>query len=233
VSGFCLRTEPEQLKYAFLTVVKEPGKGRAVTKARSYLKIVLDLVAKICAEPMRKGVQSSSSGMGKSHHGWNFFNSFFDGDLGKQTFEEIQHDVTAYAGYTEHVKTYRDIFVSSTDYQTATDGMHHEVAQLLGDTWMQWCGIPPILRAIVNTTCYKPRRIYFQATGALEAVGSETEFLGIRSITLRQGVLMGDPLTKIALHLTNIVAREVAKGVESIDFLRQGFANPNQMVRAR
>jgi hypothetical protein len=54
-----LRTPPAVLTHAYLTVVKEPGKARSVTKARACLKIVLDVVSKICSEPLAKGVRSS------------------------------------------------------------------------------------------------------------------------------------------------------------------------------
>lgn len=229
----CVRTPSQELSYAFLTVVKEPGKGRSVTKARAYLKVVLDFVAKICAEPMKKGIASSRSGMGASHHGWNFFNSFFDGDLRGQTFEVVATETEAWSSYMEHTRHYRDLFVSSTDYQTATDSMHHDVAGILGVTWMKWCGIPKMLQGLVAQTCYTPRTVYFHATGGMEEYGEETPYEGIRTITLSQGVLMGDPLTKIVLHLANIATRETSRGLESIEFLRRGFSNPNQMVLRR
>jgi len=229
-----LRTPKDDLKVAFLTVVKEPGKGRSVTKGRSCLKVVLDTVNKICAEPLKKGIPSSESGMGKSHHGWNFFHELFDEDFKKSIFD-IQHlGVTSYATYEEHERLYHELFVSSTDYENATDAMPHWFSAIAGEAWMTKCGIPGILRGIVHETCYKPRRIFFHGTGPLEDFGEPYPDFGegIRFINLEKGVLMGDPLTKIVLHFTNVVTREIASGLERLDWLSSGFTNPAQMRRS-
>jgi len=225
-----LRTPLEELRYAFLTVVKEPGKGRSVTKARSYLKVVLDLVSKLCAEPLKKGIPSSTSGMGKSHHGWNFFNSLFDEDFRKEIFAVETEEVTPYATYVEHDRTYRDLYVASTDYEEATDSMKHEFGTLVAEMWMLKCGIPPILRGIVHGTCFRPRTIFFQGEGAFEKYGEPRPEMGegIRSVTLRMGVLMGDPLTKIVLHFSNVLTREIAVGLKDPTWLSLGFTNPRE-----
>jgi hypothetical protein len=228
-------TDPSDLRNAFLTVVKEPGKGRSVTKGVSYLKVVLDLINKLCSEPLKKGVPSSTSGMGKSHHGWNYFNSLFDEGFKKEVFSVATDNTTSYATYEEHERVYHDLFVSSTDYEEATDSMPHEFGALVCERWMRVCGIPPLLRGIVHETCYKPRNIYFQGTGALSTYGEPApEFgEGIRYVILRRGVLMGDPLTKVVLHFTNIVTREIATGMQDASWLSRGFTNASQMSRLR
>jgi len=228
-----LKTPPEELRYAFLTVVKEPGKGRSVTKARSYLKVVLDLVSKICAEPLKKGLRSSQSGMGKSHHAWNFFTAFFESEQEETAFRIETESVVSFSGYTEHTRSYRDLFVSSTDFQAATDSMQHEFAERASRRWMTMCGIPPILQGIVVATCYRPRKIFFFGSGALEEYGVPEPLFGegIRSVTLRQGVLMGDPLTKIILHIANIATREIAIGLRDYAWLDRKFTNPAAMLR--
>lgn len=206
-----LRTPPEGLKQAFLTVVKEPGKARSVTKARACLKVVLDLVSKICAEPLAKGVRSSQSGMTASNHGWNLFNSFHNEIERQEVFHVLKREETPFEGYVEVTDTFADLFVSSTDYKEATDSLRHDVARDLGNAWMIKCGIPAVLRGIVNKTCYEPREIFFKATGLLEDLGDASPQHGenIRSVFLRQGVLMGDPLTKPVLHLVNVCTRHL------------------------
>jgi hypothetical protein len=79
-----LRTTPEELRKVQLTTVKEPGKARTVTKGPAALKVVLDTVSKICSWPLKK-LESSASGMGKSHHGWNLFCDLFDEQNFKKT----------------------------------------------------------------------------------------------------------------------------------------------------
>jgi len=228
-----LRTPPEELRMAFLTVVKEPGKARSVTKARACLKIVLDLVSKICSEPLAKGIRSSHSGMTASNHGWNFFNSL-SGELEREeTFRVLHREESLFEGYVERTDTFEDLFVSSTDYSEATDSMRHDVALDLGAAWMIKCGIPAVLRGIVIETCYKPRTIFFKATGLLEDVGDPYPEFGedIRKITLRQGVLMGDPLTKPVLHLLNVSVRHLSKRIIDPDFYSR-FQNRNAIMEA-
>jgi len=147
-----LRTPLDLLRQAFLTVVKEPGKARSVTKARVCLKIVLDLVNKICSVPLEKGVRSSASGMGKANHGWNLFCRMMSDDLRGMVFALDSREENPYEGYIERIDTFKDLFVGSTDYEEATDRLIHEVGSDLGGAWMQKCGIPHLLQAIVQKT---------------------------------------------------------------------------------
>jgi len=231
---FCLRTPLDVLQHAFLTVVKEPGKGRSVTKARSYLKVVLDVISKICAEPLKKGISSSTSGMGRSHHGWNFFQHFYDKGVEERVFDIENMTKTEYTGYEERMFVYKDIFLSSTDFEEATDAMKHEFATIASEGWMVKTGIPPVLRGLVHATCFRPRKIFFTAVGALKKYGIPEPKYGpdIRYITLRQGVLMGDPLTKIVLHLTNVSARTLSREMKDSLWLGTQFTNAHELARA-
>jgi len=209
-----LATPPEMLRQASLVVIREPAKARMVTKARAALKVILDVVNGICSYPLKKGLDSSTSGMGKSHHGWNFFKEFFNSwkDL---TFEPDKVRREGGISGPEIIESviFKDVFVSFTDYEEATDRMAHvSYARPAAELWMRKCGIPKILRGIVHETCFKPRTIFFSATGVLEKFGRHCGPRNEdRCITLRQGVLMGDPLTKVLLHLLNAGARESSR----------------------
>jgi hypothetical protein len=111
-----------------------------------------------------------------------------------------------------------NLYMSSTDYEEATDQMPLTVASDLGQAWMRKCGIPNLLRALVERTCYRPRTVYFYAEGVLKTVGLPTPHDGVRKVRLVQGVLMGDPLTKVVLHLTNVVARHAGSRLHDRDF---------------
>jgi len=215
-----LRTPVDDLKVAFLTVVKEPGKARTVTKARACLKIVLDVVNKLCSEPLKKGIRSSQSGMAQANHGWNLFLRLMSDEMRDMLFSTEIREENAYEGYVERTDTFKSLFVSSTDYKEATDQLHHTVAADLGMAWMRKCGIPAILRGIVRRTCFEPRRVYFYASGVLANLGDNAPAMGegINVVTLRRGVLMGDPLTKVVLHLVNVVTRHIGARIFSPDF---------------
>jgi len=215
-----LRTPREDLKVAFLTVVKEPGKARSVTKARACLKVVLDLVNKLCSEPLAKGIRSSTSGMSAANHGWNLFLDLTSQEMRNEVFSLSERTENPYEGYVERTDTFGDLFMSSTDYEEATDQMQLEVASDLGNAWMLKCGIPALLRGIVNECCFTPRTVYFLARGPLVHIGTPAPEIGadIRRVPLSQGVLMGDPLTKVILHLTNVVARHLGARLRQPDF---------------
>lgn len=207
-----LMTDPEELRRAFLLVVKEPSKGRSVTKASAYLKVILDCISKICAWPLAKGFKTSKSGMLASSHGWNFFLQFFDKDEEEDCFEPIHRiESERIAGSHFEQTTYRDIFIGSTDFRTATDFMDHWLARVIGTSWMKKCGIPPILQMVVLMTSFEPREIHFIGKGYLSRFGEPTEDESIRKVVLRKGVLMGDPLTKIILHIVNILIRKTSE----------------------
>lgn len=207
-----LRTNPVELRRAFLLVVKEPSKGRSVTKASAYLKVVLDTISKLCAWPLGKGFKSSKSGMLASSHGWNFFLQFFDQDEEEMSFDPLYE--TELRMNTESMllqQTFRDVFIGSTDFETATDYMEHWLGKDIAHAWMKKCGIPPVLQKIVFRTSFEPREIHFVGRGYLSRYGElVNEAESIRKVTLLRGVLMGDPLTKIILHMVNILIRKTA-----------------------
>jgi hypothetical protein len=222
-----LKTPLDELRKAWLVVVKEPGKGRAVTKAHAYLKVVLDLVNKICSEPLRKGVESSRSGMGKSSHGWNLFEDFFSEETKDILFHQIDKSEEKYADHKDVKVVYDTVYALSTDYETATDFMLHEFSEICAMGWMSKCGIPPILKGIVVATCYRPREIFFTATGPLKKYGTYVDE-NTRKVLLVRGVLMGDPLTKIVLHMTNILTRNIASNWSNPSWWSTTFENPVQ-----
>jgi hypothetical protein len=209
-----LHTSEEDLRKVHLTVVKEPSKARVVTKGHAALKIVLDTVSKICSYPLKKGFTSSASGMGKSHHGWNLFKDMTSEEMFDLLFSEDRKRRVedAFNDHIDRVQYWNDVYLCSTDYQEATDRMVHRFARCISLKWMRKCGIPPLLIGIVLGVCYKPRTVYFTGTGPLSRVGRQEDG-DVRSVTLYRGVLMGDPLTKVVLHFSNILSRRIGQGL--------------------
>lgn len=214
-----LSMTPDTLREAKVVMINEPGKSRTVTKGHAALKVILDTINGICSYPLRKGVESSSSGMGKSNHGWNAFKSFYEEEDIRRLVFSIKSKTTRprSIGVDEVEIQYDRCWTSFTDYSEATDKMDHKVSSFVADRWMLKCGIPPILRGIVHETCFKPRKIYFDATGVLEGLGRWDDKKKSFYTTLRRGILMGDPLTKVCLHLCNKIARDTANILSATD----------------
>jgi hypothetical protein len=206
---------PSELRKAEIVGAQEPGKTRVVTKSTVVTKIVLDVVHSVCSWPLTK-VDSSESGMMKDNHGWNFFKKFFQH---KDILfdEESKREVVDEMGVIHILAKYKDLFVCSTDFSTATDFMQHDIARIIGNLWMTKCGIPAFLRGFVNAICFQPRKLSFRALGPLGKYGKIIDKENsINEITMVRGVMMGDPLTKVLLHLFNIVIRKTAIRLDPI-----------------
>lgn len=221
----CMTTDIDELTSAYVTVVAEPGKSRTVTKASACLKVVLDMVSKICSYPLSK-VESSESGMGMDSHGWNFFMNMFS-TFKEEVFRVSNIEVSSESKEsTVETHTFCPVYVSSSDLSTATDFMSHKVARILARRWMNACGIPPFLSGFVMKTCFKPRWIHFKGVPPFDRIGESTGTQS-RRILLVRGVMMGDPLTKPIMHLVHAVNRQIP-GLEAKD-LAGLFSNPREM----
>ena len=207
-----LSTDLEELRTIKLVAIAEPGKTRIVTKTLSYLKVVLDVVNKICSYPLKK-VDSSKSGMSKESHGWEFFQRLFGNDINcfEEEWRSRNKDQTA-----ETVRM-GSLWVSSTDYETATDYLRLDIAEIISNKWMLKCGIPPVLRGIVNAICYRPRKVIYRAHSSYDEIGTIAEEGNSSFLWTRRGVMMGDPLTKPCLQLLNACTRWAAERYEHIE----------------
>jgi hypothetical protein len=217
-----LYMSPEERSKATLVIVDEPGKNRAVTKGVACVKVVMDFVNKICSVPLEKGFESSHSGMRQSNHAWNFFKDFEKESLRSILFKVKHREEKQYEGETRVTLEYEDVYAVSTDYETATDFESHKIAKEIAYPWMLKCGIPKILRNLVCEIAFRPRRIQFTGTNLEigKVIDRENE---ISEITTCRGVLMGDPLTKVILHFTNIVVRRLAMRLFDESFITKVF----------
>jgi hypothetical protein len=214
---------PEERKKASLVITDEPGKNRAVTKAVACVKVVFDFVNKICSVPLERGFDSSHSGMKKANHMWNFFKDFEQKPIRDILFSEKSRKVDEYNHSMRIEVEYEDVFGVSTDYETATDYISHLIGKVIAYPWMLKCGIPKVLRDLVCEIAFQSRPIYFSGDiGVGKYIGEEN---GIPKffIETTRGVLMGDPLTKVVLHFTNIVSRRLAWRIFQEDFLQGVF----------
>jgi len=226
-----LATDLKELKKLKLVMIRDPGKARTVTKGRACLKIVLDVVNKLTAKPFAKAYPSSTSGLEKANHGWNLFKSFFTGDLKQMVFQsEATEELPFHERQILLNTIWKTVFALSTDYETATDLFRHDIGGEIGDKLMLKIGIPSVLRGIVNATCFEPRTVEFTASGGLSNVGNtlnEKENV----VTVVNGIMMGDPLTKILLHTINMCVRTLAEKVIDHRFLSTAFANAAEVNR--
>jgi len=118
------------------------------------------------------------------------------------------------------------LYVSSTDYVDATNAVSLRKARFIGTAWMKKCGIPPVLIGVVNATVFQPRYVYFTGLGPLKEIGEPCEE-NIRRVLLVRGIMMGDPLTKVVLHIINMSARQLS--ILTKERLQSAFSNPTEV----
>jgi hypothetical protein len=225
-----LAIQPDELGSVWMVMVEDPGKARSVTKGKACLKVIYDVINKLCARLLTKGVESSMSGMEKSNHAWQFFKTLFKPGYREDVFKvegkyliEKRPDLNQ---ETFRIK-YADVYCGCTDYKEATDQFRFEIAELIGDSVMMKVGIPPLLRGIVRRVSFQPRKIFFRADGPLKEIGHATDTENVRYVISRKGLLMGDPLTKVVLHMQNACTRLLGQEAGKTAFMSDYISNPS------
>jgi hypothetical protein len=164
-----------------ISLVAELGKYRAITVAHLAHAMLLHVLSHVLLEYI-SAIPSSRSGVGASNHAWNFFKRLsHKNPVGNFIFDE-------------------DVYLFSTDWEEATDWMDHLVSQLIVNRLCFSVGIPTWYRQISVFALCAPRQV--------EEFDPEEKLLS-RYFTTR-GELMGDPVTKVILHLAHLIARTAA-----------------------
>jgi hypothetical protein len=164
-----------------ISLVAELGKYRAITVAHLAHAILLHVLSHVLLEYI-SAIPSSRSGVGAANHAWNFFKRLsHKNPAGNFIFDE-------------------DTYLFSTDWEEATDWMDHLISQLMCNRLCNCVGIPTWYRQTAVFALCAPRQV--------EEIDPEEKILS-RYFTTR-GELMGDPVTKVILHLAHLVARYAA-----------------------
>jgi len=115
-----------------MVMIAEPKKYRTVTKGLVEMKIVLDLVNKICSNVLKKVFPSSYGGLAEGDHPWSLYRGLYQGDLSEMMFSENKDGQSSYIDSTTkqgvQVKEYKCVYASSTDFSCATDYFNKELA---------------------------------------------------------------------------------------------------------
>jgi hypothetical protein len=196
-----------------LHVVTQPGKARAITMGRAALKIVLAVVAELASAPLKR-LRSHQDGMSKEHQAWKFYERLFDCENRSVVFgHDSLLDVNTLGEGKTLQRVYRLLWFLSMDLTCATDAFQHQTAQILASHWLTRVGVGKWFRRLIIKLCYSPRRLFFPAAGHLLSIGKSSDIEDIASyryIWARKGIWMGDPLTKVLLHLAHEYASCVA-----------------------
>jgi len=165
-----------------ISLVAELGKYRGITVSHLAHAILLHVLSHVLLKYISV-IPSSESGVKAANHAWNLF-------------KRLSHKNPA----GSFIFDKEDVYVYSTDWETASDFTDHSVAEALLNRVCYNLGIPDWYRETCVFALCAPRQVEFidQDSKTLEM------FLSNR------GVLMGDPVTKVILHLYHLVGRYAA-----------------------
>jgi hypothetical protein len=161
-------------------LVAELGKYRAITVSHLAHSTLLHVISHVMLSYLSY-IPSSSSGVQAANHAWNFF-------------KRLSHKNPS----ANFVFGDEDTYLYSTDWETATDYLSHKTSAMMFNLICRELGIPEWYRQTCNFALFAPRQV--------EARDRENNDVLYRYFTTR-GVLMGDPVTKVVLHLYHLVAK--------------------------
>lgn len=165
-----------------ISLVAELGKYRAITISHLAHCVLLHVLSHIILEYL-KAIPSSESGVSAANHAWNFF-------------KRLSHKNPN----ANFIFGDKDVFLFSTDWETATDYCDHTVSMAILNCLCEVLGVPTWYRQTCVFALCAPRQVEF--------IDENTKVLDC--FFTQRGELMGDPVVKGILHYHHLVARESA-----------------------
>ncbi|QJT93762.1 RNA-dependent RNA polymerase [Erysiphe necator associated narnavirus 30] len=165
-----------------ISLVAELGKYRAITVSHLAHAMLLHVLSHVLLEYLTM-IPSSESGVKAGNHAWNFF-------------KRLSHKNPR----ANFIFGDKDVYLFSTDWETATDYCNQTVAQVILNHLCTALGIPRWYRETCVFALCAPRQVEF--------IDEKSKLLEV--FYTERGELMGDPVTKVILHYYHLVARESA-----------------------
>jgi hypothetical protein len=197
---FC-STHPDKASEIEVFAVNEQGKSRIVSKSHVCVTILLFGLSTVAQNWVAR-VPSSRAGMTSANDLWQLYQRLSPDNPAADFIWSIQNE-----DKSKQIETYSSIWAVSTDMEQATDfGCWNRGRVLLGTLCCTILGmgkwyIGLCLRFLCGERIAHVQHYSMGLDGKVE-----TQPYTIRT---KRGWLMGDPGTKILLHCTNIVAREL------------------------
>nr|WPR16638.1 MAG: RNA-dependent RNA polymerase [Dracophyllum associated narna-like virus 6] len=166
-----------------ISLVAELGKYRTITVSSLQHALLLHPFSHMGLKIL-EALPSSQSGIGAANHSWNFF-------------KRLSHkNPSASFIFNEDIST----TVLSTDWSSATDYCDPYIAGAMLNRLCYSLGVPKWYRETMLFALTAPRQVEL-----LDRNGAPIEVF-----YTSRGVLMGDPVTKVVLHLHHLIGARIA-----------------------
>jgi hypothetical protein len=178
-----------------ISLVAELGKYRTITVSALQHAVLLHPLSHMGLKILEV-FPSDQSGIGAANHAWNFF-------------KRLSHkNPSASFIFNENIQT----SVFSTDWSQATDFSDPYIAGAMLNRLLGNLGIPTWYRETVLFALTAPRQV--------ETL--DRNQVPVDKFYTSRGVLMGDPVTKVVLHLYHLVGTRIANGL-LYDIFKEGI----------
>jgi len=183
-----------------ISLVAELGKYRTITVSTLQHAVLLHPMSHMGLKIL-EAFPSSESGIGAANHAWNFF-------------KRLSHkNPSASFIFNEGIET----AVMSMDMTEATNYCDPYIAGAMLNRFLESLGIPEWYRQTVLFALTAPRQVE-----TLDRNGAPIEVF-----YTKRGVLMGDPVTKVILHLHHLIGRRIS-GLLLYDIFKDDVLNDDE-----
>jgi hypothetical protein len=166
-----------------ISLVAELGKYRTITVSTLQHALLLHPFSHMGLKIL-EAMPEDNSGIGAANHSWNFF-------------KRLSHkNPSASFLFNENIQT----SVTSLDWEQATDYTDPFIAGAMINRLQEKLGVPKWYRETVLFALTAPRQVE-----TLDRNG-----VPIEVFYTKRGVLMGDPVTKVVLHLHHAIGGNIA-----------------------
>jgi hypothetical protein len=166
-----------------ISLVAELGKYRTITVSTLQHALLLHPFSHMGLKIL-EAMPEDQSGIGAANHAWNFF-------------KRLSHkNPSASFLFNEGIQT----SVTSLDWEQATDFQDPYMAGAMINRLMRLLGVPNWYRETV----------LFALTGPRQVETLDRNGVPIEVFYTKRGVLMGDPVTKVVLHLHHAIGANIA-----------------------
>jgi hypothetical protein len=180
-----------------ISLVAELGKYRLITVSTLQHAVLLHPMSHMGLKVL-EAFPSSESGIGAANHAWNFF-------------KRLSHkNPSASFIFNESIET----AVMSMDMSQATNYCDPYIAGAMLNRLSESLGVPKWYRETMLFALTAPRQVE-----TLDRHGAPIEHF-----YTKRGVLMGDPVTKVVLHLHHLIGRRIA-GILLYDIFKDDVLN--------
>jgi hypothetical protein len=166
-----------------ISLVAELGKYRTITVSTLQHALLLHPLSHMGLKIL-EAFPSSESGIGAANHAWNFFKRLSHKNPSASFIFDLSNETS----------------VLSTDWSQATDYCDPFIAGAMLNRFLLKLGVPKWYRE----TCV------FALTAPRQVETLDRNQCPVEVFYTSRGVLMGDPVTKVVLHLHHLIGRRIA-----------------------